>query len=128
MTFNTAKKKVKKSTHLGNRPFIGHRWALMVVAGVGLKACGVMVMEVVMMRRKWPLLLYYVYKSSLLTITRNKKKKVITYLWPRRRQCLLGIPRRTVRPLRHPFLSIVLVVETVVVTWCVGVVWVKCSS
>ena len=126
MTFNTAKKKVKKSAHLGNRPFIGHRWALTVVVGVGLEACGVMVMEVVMTRRKWPLLLYYVYKSSLLTITRNKKKKVITYLW--RRQCLLGIPRHTVCPLRRPFLSIVLVVETVVVTWCVGVVRVKCSS
>ena len=54
MTFNTAKKKVKKSAHLGNRPFIGHRWALTVVVGVGLEACGVMVMEVVMTRRKWP--------------------------------------------------------------------------
>ena len=50
MTFNTAKKKVKKSAHLGNRPFIGHRWALTVVVGVGLEACGVMVMEVVMTR------------------------------------------------------------------------------
>ena len=76
------------------------------------------------------LLLLYAYKSSLLT-TRNKNKKEKNYL--RHCQCLLpvGIPCRMVCPLHHPFLSNMLVVETVVVTRCVGVVRMnimKCSS